>query len=334
MNARTVHTDAGREARHDAARVCAVVVTYNRKELLAGCLDALLAQSYRVERILVIDNASTDGTAELLKSGDYTAASRIEHIRLPENGGGAAGFHEGFKRALVYDPDWIWAMDDDGLPDTSCLEQLLLAPSIAGQFRGPMVLSRDRTRDPDTDELAFPGVVQTPAGTAPLRAVADVQSHARDGVLVGYASVFNGVLIHREAAERIGLPNRQFFIWGDEWDYVFRARDAGIAMTTVVSALYWHPPDRTTRAKVRFLGRDYDVPHADNAFRNYLLIRNHAYLANRYRGFIAWCRHTLKYILFHRSRGGFGMAQVIGYSVEGLRGRLSGDGNFRERGPK
>lgn len=312
-------------------RVCAVVVTYNRKDLLRGCLDALLAQSYPVDRILVIDNASTDGTGEFLRLGGYDASRSIEHVRLAENGGGAAGFHAGFKRALEHKVDWMWAMDDDGVADPACLERLLEAPASAGLFRGPTVLAREQMDDPANDTLAFEGGAETAAGVVSLRTRTGLQSLAIDGVVTGYACVFNGVLIRRDAAERIGLPDKRFFIWGDEWDYVFRAREAGIPITTVVSAVYWHPRDRTLRAKIRFAGTEYEVPRAESAHRNYLLIRNHGYLAYRYRGIVAWLRHTLKYVVYHQQAAGcFSSREVLRYSLEGLRGRFSGAGDLQK----
>ena len=309
-------------------RVCAVVVTYNRKELLVGCLDALLGQSEAIARIIVVDNASTDGTAEFLKAHGYLAHIAVEHLPLPANRGGAGGFHEGFKRALTLDADWIWAMDDDGLPARNCLHRLLNA-APAGEFRGPMVLSRERMDDPENDELAFPGVIATPSGTTLVRSRSDVEHLARHGVLPGYASVFNGVLIHRRLVEEIGVPDDRFFIWGDEWDYIFRARNAGSPPATVASAWYWHPRDRTERAKIRFAGVECDVPRADSAFRDYLLIRNHGYLAYRYRGVAAWLRHTLKYVIYHRGHDGhFSPADVVRISIEGLRGRFHGRGSY------
>ena len=313
----------------DHEDVCAVVVTYNRKELLTGCLDALLAQSHAVDRIVVIDNASTDGTSQHLAENGYLSDRRIEHFVLAENGGGAAGFHEGFKRALEAGANWIWAMDDDGLPHAECLQHLLSAGPAAGQFRGPVVLAREQMSDDANDRLAFAGAAETPRGRVLLATRRDIDEHARDGVLAGYACAFNGVLIQRTAASRIGLPKKEFFIWGDEWDYIFRAQKQGIGMSTVTRALYWHPMNRTKFAKLRVGWLEYDVPYAEPGLRSYLLIRNHAYLASRYRGPIAWVRHTIKYVLFHRTAAGcFSAWQVLRFSLEGLIGRFSGKGEF------
>ena len=79
-------------------KIAAVVVTYNRKELLKECLDALLRQTYSVDSIILIDNASNDGTPEFLKENGYLDNPKIDYVRLPENTGSAGGFYDGVKR--------------------------------------------------------------------------------------------------------------------------------------------------------------------------------------------------------------------------------------------
>lgn len=88
-------------------KVAAVVVTYNRKELLRECLQALLNQTRPLDEIIVVDNASTDGTDQMIPE----EFPQITHVRLPENIGGAGGFHEGMKLAYEKGHDWIWVMD-------------------------------------------------------------------------------------------------------------------------------------------------------------------------------------------------------------------------------
>jgi len=106
-------------------KIAAVVVTYNRKDLLKECLDALLNQTRPLDSIILIDNASTDGTPEFLKEKGYLDNPKIDYVRLPENTGGAGGFHEGVKRGYEKGYDWLWLMDDDALPEKSSLNNLL-----------------------------------------------------------------------------------------------------------------------------------------------------------------------------------------------------------------
>ena len=110
-------------------RVAAVVVTYNRKELLARCIEALLGQQNAVCDILIVDNASTDGT------GAYLAAlnePRVHSRSTGANLGGAGGFNFGIRWAVEAGYDLVWIMDDDTLPHPDSLAQLLAAHTILG----------------------------------------------------------------------------------------------------------------------------------------------------------------------------------------------------------
>lgn len=120
--------------------VCAVVVTFNRKELLTKCISSLLDQTLKLQTIIIVDNNSTDKTEELLLQEGYIKSLpdtkqksvqektiqevKLRYIRLPENMGGAGGFYEGVKTAYEDNYDWIWIMDDDAFPTKTCLENL------------------------------------------------------------------------------------------------------------------------------------------------------------------------------------------------------------------
>ena len=105
--------------------VAAVIVTYNRKELLAECILALLNQTHPLNKIFVIDNASTDGTYIMLERKGFLNNSKISYHALPENMGSSGGFAEGIKKAHEEGFDWIWIMDDDSEPAPNALELLL-----------------------------------------------------------------------------------------------------------------------------------------------------------------------------------------------------------------
>ena len=109
--------------------IAAIVVTFNRKALLTHCLQALLAQSAPLWRIVVIDNASTDGTETALRQAGLLDQPIIHYTRLPENIGGAGGFAHGMQLAFDAGAEWFWLMDDDAMAEREALAALLaLAP--------------------------------------------------------------------------------------------------------------------------------------------------------------------------------------------------------------
>src|SRR3712207_2008592 len=109
--------------------VCALVLTRNRRELLLECLAALDRQTTPVARVVVVDNASTDGTEEAVRALDL--GERLVYRRLQRALGGAAACSGGGEIAREPDADWLWIRDDDAEPRDDTLERLLAATAAA-----------------------------------------------------------------------------------------------------------------------------------------------------------------------------------------------------------
>ncbi len=249
-------------------KTAAVVVTYNRKALLGACLESLLAQTHPLDGICIVDNCSTDGTYEFLLGKDLIAATddvgdapcetvrmvappaRAEHrvavhyVRMAENTGGAGGFHEGVKRGWEGAFDWLWLMDDDLLVAPEALEALirkreLLATKGRAFLLNSLVLSKER---PDGDTLAMPLQEIDAHGYPKSRLyqhLSQVADKFEDG-LYRWVCPFNGTLIPTSALAQIGLPNKDFFIWGDERDFLWRAAKV-LDVYTVIDSQVFHP---------------------------------------------------------------------------------------------
>jgi rhamnopyranosyl-N-acetylglucosaminyl-diphospho-decaprenol beta-1,3/1,4-galactofuranosyltransferase len=201
-----------------ANSVTAVIVTYNRKILLERCIKAVLKQTHLPARVLVVDNASTDGTEAHLQQTGPLHAPAFQYVRLRENTGGAGGFFEGLKRAYQGDSAFFWLMDDDGVPDDDCLERLLQVSDLqAIHYAAPNLIS-------DNGESHFATL---------LRA-------AKTNVIGFRGGPFNGILISRALVRAVGYPMKNYFIWGDEYEYTNRIQDAGFPMVMVRDAIHRH----------------------------------------------------------------------------------------------
>jgi len=207
------------ENKHET--VAAVVVTYNRKELLRQCLGGILAQTRPVDAIYVVDNASTDGTDQMI-AAEY--ADRVIYERLPENTGGAAGFHHGMKRAYEDGHDWIWVMDDDAEPQPHCLEYLLKHAGPDVGYLAPLILGGDgRLQSYHHKRLSkrlFTSEV-SPARWQCWRTGVPSSPVRID------ANAFVGPLINARFLSSVGLPNAGFFITWDDTEFTYRLSRRG-----------------------------------------------------------------------------------------------------------
>lgn len=189
---------------HAEKSICAVVVTFNRKKLLLNCLGALKAQTRQLSHIVVIDNASTDGTADFLVQHNWTNSDFFTLITLPENMGGAGGFHEGIKYAFEHGFDYIWLMDDDGVPAADCLDKLLPF-ATENNYLGPLVLDIKQSNN-----FCFP--MRLPSTLKRLDTLADLNSLEIKEKIDGIVIPFNGILLSSKVVERVGFFKRVFYL--------------------------------------------------------------------------------------------------------------------------
>jgi GT2 family glycosyltransferase len=188
-------------------RVTAIVVTFNRKDLLVEVLEALLNQTRRPDRILIVDNASTDGTTEALLP--YFENLYIEYVRLNRNTGGAGGFHEGIKRSVEGGADWVWCMDDDCVPLADTLERLIEPLRDQKISNAGWLASRVMWTDGTPCLMNLP--VAHPLWIEPH------QHNPRLSRLLGTSLV--SMLVSSDAVRQFGLPVKQFFIWFDDAEF-------------------------------------------------------------------------------------------------------------------
>lgn len=200
---------------HELIQVAAVVVTYNRIGLLRECLEAIRNQSSPVLRLIVVDNASNDGTGAFLQELDWPF---LTVIRLSRNLGGAGGFAEGIKQGMRTGATALWLMDDDCIPAPDALEQLLCASRTMNE-RG-LAHSFLCSRAVDNDDVVcnhpVPSTARNVSGWPRWADVADT------GCILVDECTFVSALVMSAAVRQVGLPISAMFIWGDDVEYTRR----------------------------------------------------------------------------------------------------------------
>jgi GT2 family glycosyltransferase len=204
-------------------KVAAVIVTYNRADKLHTVIKHVLAQDRPVDHLVIVDNASTDHTAEVI--AEVAGLEQVQVHRSAVNTGGAGGFATGMQLAYSWGADLVWIMDDDCYAQPAALDRLcaglaraeqLLGEGTPGErvaFAGSLVQWRDGSicmmnSPPASDDWA-----ELIVRGAPI-------------TLVDLCS-FVSVLIPRWALEAYGLPLREYFIWFDDAEYTRRIGQGG-----------------------------------------------------------------------------------------------------------
>lgn len=252
--------------------VACVVVTYNRKALLRECLEAIFAQTYPITQLILIDNASTDGTKKMLEDKGYLRNEKFKYCLMDSNLGGAGGFYEGLKTAKD-EFDWVWIMDDDTIPDVYCLEKLLqvsnsvdenvsfLASSVYGPNKEPMNIP---SIDFNLTENGYP----------------DWYFNLDKGLVKIKSATFVSLLISGDALEKCGLPCKDYFIWGDDTEYTTRLTKYYGPAYMVGNSVVCH---KRYNAKALSIVNETEPKRIENYFYYYrnLLVNTYVYEGNK-----------------------------------------------------
>lgn len=254
--------------------ITALVVTYQRKDLLRQCLDALINQTYSVDKILVVDNASLDGTHEYFDGGGLFNLPDIEYLRLSENIGGAGGFHEGIKHIRQSSDSWIWMMDDDAIPEPGALGALIQVVNNADCIYGSTAIANQG------NHLSLCWPVELSGTGSRVYTQNDLPDLCEVSLLP-----FLGFYFHSSLVDRIGLPVRDYFLSGDDTEYCLRASTHGIKLLLVGNSIIKHPkPDRI----ILTLGsRDISILRLP-PWKRYYDVRNRILIARIYYPFRLW----------------------------------------------
>ncbi len=261
----------------------AVIVTYNRKELLVRCLNSVINQTVQLSHIYLIDNASTDGTDEYLMQHGFIANKAqnttqmirnimVHYVCLDNNSGGAGGFCTGMQTARHGDPDYMWIMDDDGFPAPDCLEMQL---KLVGSYDYVMPISLDTE---EQDILTWLIRKKDKQWTCSYN---DLLKSYNNG-LMDHIVPFNGLLMSRRLIKKVGYPKKEMFIWGDDFEHLYRCQKEGFKAVTTLNAIFFHP--RNNSAQYRIFFGTIPLVYTESKLKFTCLIRNSTYNYWNYKG--------------------------------------------------
>lgn len=271
-----------------AVGVSAIIVTHNRKDRLRRCLVSIQDQTHSVREIIVVDNASTDGTANMLER-DFP---EVTNLALSENTGAAGGFAAGMDYGAESGVEWLWVLNDDNHPTSGCLERLL-EEAEALTTRGIQVgmVAPRRVRNGNINRTLWKG-----------RTISE--SKQTDDVAVpSDIVVFNGCLISSQVVEEIGVPHGPYFMMMEEHEFSLRVRKSGFSN-------FVFPCDAFK----------YETADSYPSWRNYYQTRNHLDMVLRrhpsWQGLFWWFVRQLKFT--------YGILFISDRKLERFRMRLLG----------
>ncbi|VUD56656.1 Galactofuranosyltransferase GlfT1 [Thalassocella blandensis] len=291
--------------------IVAVIVTFNRVNLLKRALTHIENQEVKPDRIVLVDNHSDDGTQDFCK--EYLSLQDLNnesfesqyvsyqmdgnlndigcnYLRTSRNGGGALGFYLGSKYAVdVLEAEAVWLMDDDGYPQNQCLKELL---NVDESFSASLVVDES-----NNENLSF--------GFGALHRVKDFSGLE---VVKGYANPYNSILLRREAFIDAGFPREDFFIYGDENEFQQRLKRCGHVPTLAVNSIHYHPRNRQEEEIV--LGF-IKINKIQGGLRSYCYYRNTFYVLRVYLGVFAAVRWAAKSIFANLVKGRVGVVWVM-----------------------
>ncbi len=250
----------------DPASATIAIVTYNRSGLLSRLLTSITEMDPKPGHVVIVDNASTDDTTEVVESFRARLGTELVYRRLDTNTGGSGGFSEGMKVAYDLGSTWIWLMDDD-------VEVIPNGLARMGAWAPRFKSIQGRRYDYDGSEFYWQYRIAEPLGIPIPFAPAGFDE---SGFKPMNSGCFEGMFIHRDIVEQIGLPDPRFFIYWDDQMYGWLAsrRTTSVIVNEFVL--------RRTREIKQW---DMGIRHmnaSSNAYRYYIM-RNRGHMKNYYR---------------------------------------------------
>ena len=281
-------------------KIAAVVVTYNRKEYLLNNISHLLNQENNNLDIIIIDNASTDGTKDAIE--EFIINNQVIYVNTGMNLGGAGGFNYGIKFAYELNYDYIWIMDDDTYPYADALNELLIADSNINDQYG-FLASVVLWKDGSLCKMNLPKFKHFNKNNNPK---------FKQIIQTSFVSMF----IPRNTIKNYGLPIKEFFIWGDDVEY---SRRIGLNTPSylILDSKVFHATKSNVGSNIVY--DDERLDRYKYAYRNEVYIAKHESLKRIIYQIFKVIYHILKIIVYSKSKKLEKIKLILEASYEGIK---------------
>lgn len=285
-------------------KVASIIISYNRKELLEKCIESILKGSI-VPEIIVVDNASSDGTQEFIR----VKFPSVKLIELNENLGPAGGAEEGQKYAFKEDYDAVWMLDDDVKIDKYSLEKLIKRFDILSSLFGDKIFCTSVAYGDENFKKPLFNLLRYNSITGITKRI-DEKEYSKEFFPYDVGPM-HGLFISKKVMQEVGFFNGKFFGWYDDTEYVLRAKKRGFQGYAITDSKIFHPTEY--RKRVKIFGKNITFI-AGRPIRMYFGTRNNI-IAQR--SFLPWfnfyfiflplfiSRRFLSIIFFYENKGIF-----------------------------
>ena len=285
-------------------RIATVVVTYNRIDMLKECIECLLSQTVScLMDIIVVDNASTDGTDEFLSQ--RAIAGDLINLNTGENLGGAGGFQFGLRYAVEQGYELVWMMDDDCMPKPNALEELLVWDDVLDGHYG-FLSSKAVWLDGSPCKMNVQHVDFWKKVSPETSTVTRIEMAS-----------FVSILIRSEAVRAVGLPIKEFFIWADDIEYTHRL-SSSFPSYFVPQSVVVHKSPSNNGSNIAHDSIDR-IPRYELAYRNEMYLYRGAGLSARAYQMLRLASHVGKTLISSADHKSERLTAIARGTTNGLR---------------
>ena len=207
------------------SKIGVVIVTYNRLDKLKIALEKFEDQTKKPSYLLVVNNASNDGTSEYLNEWKKIKSQYNKFVlNLEENTGGSGGFYNGLKEALKLDANWIWVSDDDAYPKEDAIENAMI---FLNKYKNKEELSAFCAKVINNGRIDYFHRKRVKYNFITIKTFPTKENDYENDFFEIDRFSYVGAILNKEILNKAGITNKDYFIYYDDTEHAYRMNKYG-----------------------------------------------------------------------------------------------------------